>query len=515
MPQMRSRREQVDAHRFITARMNQALVLANPDSVERPLRRIGVSVFASVMIMVLIFGGFAIAALIGKGNDRPMLNHIITEKGTGAIFVYRTQSGGDPTEEDPAKLWPVSNYTSALLLLQPYGDQEVPRQDLKPTSLVGFPKGYTVGIEGAPPSPPDPESLLQDELWHVCSSPPEDSSSLRLAQVMVAEDADLADPVPLDDEWLFAADPVDGVPYLLTNDRRFKITDEDFFDKLQLDQDDVMTVKKEVIEAITPGPDLRAEELEYFDEPSGVVVDGSELLYGKTVVEGSAYYILVKNDAGEPEFAKIGEVMQRLLQDQPTEIDSATLTQYGGQADYEPDQFPQRRVEDPRTLTGPRPAVCGVYDPGDQGDLTIGYYESAPKLLTDAAESISLDSAGRIQAPGSPVAQVVLPAGNAALVTAQQLPGRNIGSIVYLVDSLGYKYGLVDADTEAGTTQGLLGYGSVDPVGVPESILALIQDGVPLNPEEARKQLDPSGESQPPFDSGEDETSPEAEDGGE
>ena len=69
MPQMRSRREQVEAHRFITSRMNQALVLANPDSIERPLRRIGLSIFVSVMVLALvavfvasinIFGGFLV-----------------------------------------------------------------------------------------------------------------------------------------------------------------------------------------------------------------------------------------------------------------------------------------------------------------------------------------------------------------------------------------------------------------------------------------------------------------------
>nr|BFF22037.1 hypothetical protein GCM10025732_00020 [Glycomyces mayteni]BFF27941.1 hypothetical protein GCM10025732_59060 [Glycomyces mayteni] len=152
MPQMRSRREQVDAHKFITSRMNQALVLANPDSVERPLRRIGVSIFASVMVLALVFGGFAIATLFGKGNDKPEANHIIQVKGTSAIYVYTT---ADPNEEptpENLKLWPVTNFTSALLLLKPYqGDPPV--QTLKPSSLKDIPRGFMVGIDNVPAQP--------------------------------------------------------------------------------------------------------------------------------------------------------------------------------------------------------------------------------------------------------------------------------------------------------------------------------------------------------------------------
>ncbi|GAB3998327.1 hypothetical protein GCM10029992_23830 [Glycomyces albus] len=190
MAQMRSRREQVDAHRFITSRMNQALVLANPDSVERPLRRIGVSIFASVMIMILIMGGFMIAALLGKGNNPPAFNHIIFEKGTNAIYVYTSISG---EEDEDTKLWPVTNYTSALLLLNPY-DGEPPTQNLKPESLNGYERGYTVGIQNAPPSPPPSESLLQDENWNACSLPATAGGmSGRLISQVVVEDFEAPD----------------------------------------------------------------------------------------------------------------------------------------------------------------------------------------------------------------------------------------------------------------------------------------------------------------------------------
>lgn len=514
MAQMRSRREQVDAHRFITSRMNQALVIANPDSVERPLRRIGVSIFASVMIMVLIFGGFAIAALFNKGNDEPMANHIIFEKGTNAIYVYTTMSGREPTEEDPLKLWPVANYTSALMLLQPYQGKP-PTQSLKPESLEGKPRGFLVGIEGAPPSPPPVSSLLQDELWNVCSMPIADGSSLLLAQVVVAKEEDLPAPEALADDWLFAETP-EGTVYLLTNDRRYRIADEDFFNKLGLSENDVVTVKKELIDTVTPGPDLAFTPRTEFGEPSGIVVEGVDLKYGQTVVQGTDFYVLIE-EGGAPVFAKISDMMRALMEPvtgfgQTIQINSTLLTEYGAQGQYETGDFPQTIDTDPRTVSGERPAVCTTFDPAAEAadaHMTIGIYGSAPKLLTDEARSITIDSEGTILATGNPVAQTVLPPGYAALVSPQQQPGRTVASVMFLIHSQGYKYGIKDSGTAYGTTKSLLGYGEVEPVGVPESVLSLIQAGPVLDPVEARSELDPSGDTHRPFDSGEEETESE------
>ncbi|WP_026924871.1 type VII secretion protein EccB [Glycomyces arizonensis] len=510
---MRSRREQVDAHRFITSRMNQALVLANPDSVERPLRRIGVSIFASVMIMVIIFAGFAIAALFNKGNDEPMANHIILEKGTNAIYVYTTKSGGEPTENDPLKLWPVANYTSALLLLQPY-DGEPPVQELKPESLSGLPKGFLVGIEGAPPSPPLPDDLLQGELWNVCSSPRTEGGHHYLVQVLVAQadDEDMPPAAPLGEDWLLAETP-EGARYLLTGDRKYRITDEAFFDKMRMDVDDVVTVKKEVIDTITAGPDLQYTVREEFKEPrtpSGIVVDGIELDYGQTVVQGTDFYTIIK-EGDAPVFAPISDVMRALMEPDlgygdTVEINSSLLTQYGAQGEYETGDFPKTVPEEPRTLSGERPAVCSTFDPAgvEDGntDMTIGVYDNAPKMVTDGAESVEMDGEGNIIGTGNPIAHTVLPAGSAALVSPLRT-GQTVKSVMFLVHSQGYKYGLKDSGVEYGTTKKLLGYGSVEPVGIPDAVLALIQAGAVLDPVEARSELDPTGESQQEFESGE------------
>ncbi|WP_162145961.1 type VII secretion protein EccB [Glycomyces tenuis] len=517
---MRSRREQVDAHRFITSRMNQALVLANPDSVERPLRRIGVSIFVSVMIMVLIFAGFAIAALLNKGNEDPVIGSIITVKGTQAIYVY-TYAPGDEEAGEPAKLWPVANYTSALLLLQPY-DGEPPVQDLKPESLEGVPRGFPIGITGAPAEPPPPDSLLQSENWNACTMPAEEGSkdSHMLTQLVVE---DLPAPEWLgQDQWLLArtavADPAEQDLYLLWNDRKYEIQDERVLNVLDLQRAESIPLNEDMLKTIPSGAALAAEPGEGFGTDSGVSTDEHGVLqYGQTVEAGEELFVLMQDGANGDEFAEITETERRLLQDE-TGLDTLTIpaqvkNDTGAQAAYGSDDFPQD-VEELWTVDPARFAVCAVFDPDlskDEAKISIAMYETAPKTMTDAAESMDINSEGDIvsNVPGQ-TAQPVLPPGTAALVSAQSSPGQTIQGITYLVDSLGYRYGLVDVG-ETGSTKKLLGYGDVESVGVPESMLSLIPKGPSLDPTVAKKQQAPDSDEIPTFDTGEDEESAAAE----
>ncbi|WP_100448185.1 type VII secretion protein EccB [Glycomyces xiaoerkulensis] len=512
MAQMRSRREQVDAHRFITSRMNQALVLANPDSVERPLRRIGVSIFASVMIMVLIFAGFAIAALLNKGNDAPQLNHIILEKGTTSIYVYTFAHDESEENGDEPKLWPVTNFTSALLLLEPYNG-EPPVQELKPESLAGYPRGFMVGLNDVPPSPPPPDSLLQDEDWNACSLHREDGGvrSHMFTQLLVA---DLPEPEFLgDEEWMLAESVVregESRMYLLWDDRRHEITDPDSaLAALDMTASDAVPVTDDVLTTLDDGPPLEAEPEDYFGEPSEVVdADGNQLDYGQTVESNGSKYVLLRVEE-EPELARIGDTTEMLLEGQlgdTVPIAADEVSRVGIEAEYEKPNFPQARKET-RTLDSDRPAVCSVFDPGAEDDtgLRIAYYSNAPSDMTEPAESVELNDDGTIKSNlENLTTQVVMPPGTAAVVVAKGPTGLDIAGFSYLIDSLGFSYGLVDKGT-TGSTRQLLGYGEVDPVGVPNSMLTLIPSATDLDPEQAQYETAPDAEGPPVFDSGEDE----------
>lgn len=522
MAQMRSRREQVDAHRFITSRMNQALVLANPDSVERPLRRIGVSIFASVMIMVLIFGGFAIAALLNKGNDEPTIGSIITVKGTQSIYVY-TYAPGDQEAGEPAKLWPVANYTSALLLLQPY-EGEPPVQDLKPESLVGVPRGFPIGITGAPSEPPSPDSLLQGENWNACTMPREEGSkdSHMLTQLVV-EDMPEPDQWLGQDQWLLVrtavADPADRNLYLLWNDRKYPIQDSRVLNVLGLQEADSVPLNEDMLKTIESGAPLAAEIDEtYFGTESGVVTpEHGALTYGQTVRVGEEMYVLLKDDELGDEFAEISETERRLLEDATAlatvDVSAQVKNDEGAQGSYGSGTFPQE-VLDPWKADPSRFAVCAVFDPElppKEATIEIAMYNTAPESMTSVAEAMELSEEGDIISNvAGQTAQTVLPPGTAALVSSQSSPGQTIQGITYLVDSLGYRYGLVDIG-ETGSTKKLLGYGGIDSVGVPDSMLELIPKGPSLDPTEAKNQQNPESDEIPVYDTGEEEAAAEGE----
>jgi type VII secretion protein EccB len=506
---MRSRREQVEAHRFITSRMNQALVLANPDSIERPLRRIGVSIFASTMVLALIFAGFAIATLFGKGNDDPVFNSIILVKGTSTIYVYTTDDGKEPTKEDPAKLWPVTNYTSALLLLQPY-DGKVPVQTLKPESLADKPRGFMVGIDGIPAEPPSKAELLQNQDWNACSMPREQGSTdgFQLTQLVIK---DMEKPTNWlsDDKWVLVKTAIDEesseepVYFLLWNDKKYEITDLRALDALGLTEAQAVPVNENVINTILPGAPLTIEPEDYFGQPSEEGVqstDGAAVTYAQPLEISGAFYTLVKDGENGDELAKITETQKELLQTlttTPVAVDPSALVDYGAQATFGSGDFPTTVLSD--TVWEPdsgRPAICAVYDPNsttnkaDEGtEIRVAMYDTAPKQLTDSAEAVEFTKEGDIFSNVEGIAaQTVVEPGRAVLADSRTNSGATIQANTFLIDSLGFQFGIVDKG-ETDSTQRLLGYGDVRPVSVPDTMISLIPRGADLDPNEARKQL--------------------------
>jgi len=510
MAQMRSRREQVEAHKFITSRMNQALVLANPDSIERPLRRIGVSIFASVMVLALVFGGFAIATLFNKGNALPVEGNIITIKGTNSVYVYITKDGKEGTKEEPARLWQVANYTSALLLAKP-GSTGMPEvQDLKPSSLKDIPRGsFTIGIQGIPSQPPDKSELLQKVDWNTCSMPREagGTAEFQLTQLVVG-----ALPSPDDwlgdDRWLLAKTTVkedsDEVPkyYLLWNGKRYEIGNERMpaerlIGDLDLNLADAVILNQSMLDTIPPGPPIAPEWRDEFTTESSVAANGGgNIVYGAPVTAGGTRYVLIKEN-GADTFAPISETMAKLLQAnvaEPQEVDRTVVSTLGSQARYEEEFYPGTDLSGSLwTSDKERPAVCAVYDPQSQEPeattIKVAMYHVAPETLTSNAESVEVLDDGTIFSDTKGLtAQTVLPQGRAALVDSRTDQGSTILGFTFMISDQGVRHGIAD-DGPTDTTQNMLGYGGVDPVSVPDTMINLIPRGPDLDPYEARKQM--------------------------
>ncbi|MEV3935675.1 type VII secretion protein EccB [Glycomyces sp. NPDC049804] len=509
MAQMRSRREQVEAHKFITSRMNQALVLANPDSIERPLRRIGVSIFASVMVLALIFGGFAIATLFGKGNAEPVVGNIITIKGSNAVYVYITQDGKDQTDENQARLWQVTNYTSALLLAKP-GSNGMPEvQDLKASSLKDVPRGsFTIGIQGIPSQPPDRSELLQQVDWNTCSMPREQdgTAQFQLTQLVVGD----LEGTPQwlgEDSWILAQTTVpensDETPryYLLWNGKRYEIGDEDYpadqlIGDLGLNLSQAMILNENMLNTIPAGSPMAPPARDEFGTESTVAGDNGNLLYGAPVDAGGDTYVLI-NEGGTDTFARISDTMAKLLQarvDDPQQASASVVSSLGSQAAYEPKDYPKQDLSgNVWTSDKSRPAVCAVYDPKEQESeattIKVAMYDEAPKTLTEAAKSVEILPNGDIfsDTPGLR-AQTVLPQGRAAIVDSRTDQGATISGITYMISDQGIRHGIAD-DGPTDTTQKMLGYEGVKPVSVPNTMITLIPRGPDLDPYEARKQM--------------------------
>jgi type VII secretion protein EccB len=496
---MRSRREQVEAHRFITSRMNLALVLANPDSTERPLRRIGVSIFASAMVMTLVFGGFALAALLNKGTADPEPGNIIVERDSNSVYLAVLTDPADETSD--IMLIPVQNYTSALLLVQPHNG-EPPVQRLKASSLAKYQRGHVVGIPNAPATPPPSDSLLQEDRWNVCSMPVRDRHSLLLAQVVVA---DLPQPnFTVDKEhWLFAVTE-DENEYLVWEDRKFPIPDRSVYNILPNVQfADAMPVKQAVMDSIISGPPLEFLKRPEFGTLSDTLINGVPAEYGKTVEVSDNYYVLIAGDDGD-EFAPITKVMQLLSGEVAETITTGDLNDVGAQGEIQERIFPTDPADvEVISEEGRRVAVCAIFDPAadeERANLSLNVYERAPAMLTEAAEAVSMNSEGEIVEGHDP--QIVVEGGKAVLVAAQIAPGNTLYGFRWLVDDIGVRYGIIDSGFPTGTTQRLLGYADIEPVGVPDSILALIPVGPELDPYQARQQLDPAHRDAT-YDSGE------------
>jgi type VII secretion protein EccB len=156
---MQTRKDLLQAHRLMTQRAAQALLIGEPDSPELPLRRINVASFIGIMVAVLVGAGFGIVGLLSGGGGAQNLEQsgiLIIEKETGARYVW--------CQGTTRELCPVANYTSAKLLSDSGQDKQ---RLVSRDSLTKYRRGTTIGIPGAPDTLPAKDKLVKMP-WSVC-----------------------------------------------------------------------------------------------------------------------------------------------------------------------------------------------------------------------------------------------------------------------------------------------------------------------------------------------------------
>jgi type VII secretion protein EccB len=237
---MNSRRDQVQAHAYMVGRLTCALVHAEPDAAETPMRRTTLGSFGGLMIGALLVAGFLVFGLIFPGGKASALTpgELIVSSQTGTRYLYLS-----------GVLRPVLNWASALLLLG--GQPKV--QVVSGSSLSGIPEGPPLGIVGAPDSLPS--ASAGHGAWLACSTPPANTSDTGTPLVTLSIGVQPpATPVSGGDAVLAQAA---GTSYLLWQGARLRIDAPWIPDALGLGSAQVVGVNPVWLNAVPAGPDLQ------------------------------------------------------------------------------------------------------------------------------------------------------------------------------------------------------------------------------------------------------------------
>jgi type VII secretion protein EccB len=470
---MRTRRDQVQAYRFVTRRIVSALLSGDPETTDLPMRRLGLAVFGSAMVAAIVLAGAGVYGLMTKGGAPLETNTLVIEKETGATYVFVD-----------GRLYPTLNYTSARLIL---GDGAPPVRSMSQASIRERPRGRMVGIVGAPDDLPDRSSLVGLP-WSVCNTP--DPADPRRPTTRLVVNQRLSGGVPLGDQAILVS--VNGVRYLLSRNTWMQIIGDDTaIAALKMASVRPIEVGQQLINAVPAGPRLREPFIAGDDEPSQLQVGNGSDRVGQIFRAADQHYVLTQDG-----LVPIGEVTALLLRRDGGGVKDITPEQAGqvlSDQRLEDEGVPQKLPELRQVGLG-RATVCATYQAGSAGappTTTIEVFDRTPPELSPTAPG-SIEVRQNERDTVRTAERVVVPGGKGALVQAMPGVGEGgqgaAGSTVYLITSQGIRYPL---GTRSGDAVTALGYGGVTPLAVPASLLALIPTGPALERDAALNYFDP------------------------
>jgi type VII secretion protein EccB len=456
---VQTRREQVRAYRFVNRRMVSALLTGDPENQDLPMRRLGMAIFGSGMLAVIIFAVVGVYGIYNPGGGSLSDDTLVIERETGARFVYT-----DGT------LYPVANFASARLVL---GEPNPKRQTVSQATLRGRPRGPMLGIAGAPDALPDPGALVGLP-WSVCGAPTVNGGSA--TQLMVGRQLDGG--AQLGEQSLLVSAGSDR--YLIWHQHRLQIRDNTVLAALQLNPSRAIPVSPVVLNAIAAGPPLQPPNVDNSGAP-GRVIDGHPATIGSVFHSGGQYYVLLSDG-----LALINEVTKSLLTATtaaaPPEISAQDVGQNLSQKRIEPEGW---LASMPSLVDAPTGStvVCATFRGGADGkaQVTVEFFRQVPAGLPTTTAN------GATQRGVRTADRVVVDGGHGAIVqTLPVLGSASAGTTVYLVTDEGIKYGLAPGDVN---TQSVLGYDGVTPTLIPADLLALVPTGPVLDATAAHNQL--------------------------
>ncbi|MCO1580742.1 type VII secretion protein EccB [Crossiella sp. SN42] len=468
---MQNKRDQLQAHQFVTGRLVTALVRGEPDQQDTPLRRAGTGTLIGAGLGVALLLGYFVYGLVVRGGNTSWQQPgaIIVAEETGSRFLYL-----DGT------LRPVANYASALLA----AGEKAKVRSVSANSLREVPHGRPIGIPDAPEVLPDP-ARLSTAPWLVCAAfaaNPDETS--RPAVALGLDTAWPTTQVP--DEQAVLVRDVNGELHLVWRDRRLRIGGEAVLAALGYASVRPLPVDPAWLNAIEPGPALTSPQVPGRGS-AGSTVDGRPTVVGQIFqtrnAAGAEDYFLMRNDG----LAPLSRTELALVQGDP-----ATAQAYQGRPVQPIVISAAGAAQAKRSATGAAPNLPGT-PPQAVGDLGADGRTLCLRLTMDRAGPIArlvtvprgrLDLSRATPKADPRIADLVrVPPGSGALIEAQPAPGVSSGTRFVLTD-LGVKYPVPSAEVAA-----LLGYGGATPVPVPTGLLSFLPTGPALDPAAARTEL--------------------------
>jgi type VII secretion protein EccB len=470
---LQTRKDLLQAHRLMTRRAALALLQAEPDPPDQPLRRLNVGMFCSVLVAGIVAAVFGIWGLIAPGQAGGLTapDSLLIDQATGTPYV--------PCQH--GKLCPVLNYASARLAL----NTTTPNQrDVSQASLARYPRGPEIGIGGLPPLPAP--GMLVGQPWSVCVQTEYSAATLASHTVttLVGGQSVGGRPMSGGDALVVAAG---GEDWLVWNGERMLIP--------PAQQTPILTalgfvqaaeqVPLSWLDAFSQGPDFAPPPVAGFGQlvPHGPA--GGPARIGQVFVTSPGapqYYTLTRQG-----LAPVTSTEAKLLDAATGQVPQRTVTtaqaanHHGSlAADGMPLSMP---VPADRNVS-PRAPLCVVYSgPAATGPLagqvTVGGRVPAGGLATSGGTYVTRIA----MKPGTAALAAVVPALPAPSSASVPAPsGQRPDVTSYFLVTGGVRYGLAAPDVAA-----MLGYDLArQQTLVPASVVDLIPQGPALDPAAAR-----------------------------
>lgn len=466
---MQTRRDQLQAYRYVIRRILSSLLGTEPEHPEQPMRRIIAATMSGLMVFFVAGGIVALVTWLSKSGAQAWKQDgaYIIEKETGARYVMIE-----------GELAPVENYTSARLIVGP--DITPVRASRK--DLAEAPIGPRRGIVGAPDSLPDAEHVTSSP-WTTCVRQEGTGKEAETkVDVYVGEDVAEFGAEEVGDRAVVVAEPDNGL-FLIWNGLRYQ-TDEDSLSRLGLGSPDPIPVKANWLNAVPAGPPLIAMTVPNRGTDADYSVGGQSVSIGDVIAtDVNTYYVVHQSgleEIKETEYLLLRGARAELGLTVWDDMTAADVTAEDVPTVAEDDELSAADLPDsPPELAslrdGTATPVCAWFEGGDRGEATMTLGGNLPEPRNAEVAS----AASRVSISPATADRVSVPAGEIAIVS--ELPGPKVAASGYfLVTDAGVRYPVPTEDVLA-----TLGFGEADPVAVPGNVLELVPLGPSLNPEDA------------------------------